>query len=85
MREPDRTATALLTSTTIRMVGSVVAMFLGCGGRIVTATKPVCTRIETMKMQLNFIKTDVIWNDEIRWNLILEKRGASQGRGRGVR
>jgi hypothetical protein len=40
MSELERMAAALLTSVTIRTVGSVVEMFCGCGGRIVTGTIP---------------------------------------------
>jgi hypothetical protein len=35
------TVAELLTSTIIRAVGSVVAMFCGCGGRIMTGSMPV--------------------------------------------
>jgi hypothetical protein len=35
------TVAELLTSTIIRTVGSVVAMFCGCGGRIMTGSIPV--------------------------------------------
>ena len=41
MPELESTATLLLTSTIMRTVGSVVDMFWGWGGRIVTGTTPI--------------------------------------------
>ncbi len=41
IRLVDKRTLALLTSATILTVGKVVAIFCGCGGRIVTGQTPL--------------------------------------------
>ena len=60
----ERTAIDLLTSTTIRTVGNVVARFWGWGGRIVTGTTPANA---LRSARLNMVSPRQRWQESQQW------------------